>query len=129
MFTFYAIFQVLVCYMYGGWLITNLFNIDGYHGYWKIFLIATDVSILLAAVISLSSFIFNQVQLLAEVLTGINMLVYIGMITHDFIYPPPTAKELMLYTGASLMVVLTFFWYEALVRLKRAPEADYELSK
>lgn len=115
LFSFYLILQVLICYTFGGWLIANLFEIDGYYGLGKYFFIITDISILFAALISLTALAISSLRLTARILTMFNMLSYIGIMIYDFIDPPPTIKELMLYTLCSSMIIITYFWYRYLV--------------
>lgn len=111
----YIALQIVICYLYGGWLVANIFEMDHYQGMGKIFLIATDISILLAALLSLSSFIIGNVNLIASILMLINAITYLGIIVYDFLYPPESLFELLIYTLSSLLVIITFIFYQYLI--------------
>ncbi|MCF6765877.1 hypothetical protein L3V82_08825 [Thiotrichales bacterium 19S3-7] len=116
--------QIVICYIYGGWLIVNIHDIDGYVGVVKAFLIATDVSILCAALISLTSLITLQLRLLSRTILLINMLIYMGMMVFDFLNPPSTVSELLLYSVSSLMVIISYILYETLIKKADIREND-----
>ncbi|MCF6776685.1 hypothetical protein L3V83_08900 [Thiotrichales bacterium 19X7-9] len=111
----YLIIQVVICYVYGGWLIGNIFNMDSLSPFERIFFMTTDVSILFAALLSLSSLVMLKLRLLSRILLLINAITYVGVIIYDFISPPPTYAELLLYLLSSLLIIFAYIIYDALV--------------
>ena len=107
----FILFQTSLCALFAVWGAINAFNIDGLYGFAKIFFICTDVSVSIAALISIFSLAIKQWRAVAELLTGVNMLIYGGIIIYNCFHRPPTLFELFLYMASSSMVVISFFWY------------------
>ncbi|TNF68935.1 MAG: hypothetical protein EP298_05700 [Gammaproteobacteria bacterium] len=116
LFSFYLGLQIIICYVYGGWLIVNIHDLDGYVGSAKVFFITTDISILFSGLVSLASLAVLQLRLAAKILLFINMVIYIAMMIYDFINPPPSISELLLYMSSSFIVILAYVVYEVLIQ-------------
>ena len=109
------ILQIIICYVYGGWLIGNIFNMDKLSYFERIFFIGTDISILFASLLSLSSLVILQLRFISRILLLLNAIIYIVVIIYDFIKPPPTIFESLVYVMSSLLIVFAYIIYDILV--------------